>query len=377
MSETSLQKDAINKVDSSKRPSILQVSRPFFTSSELSYVHSFTIPEQKKLTFNQRKHQIYQYVFQIVRALKLPLRVLGTTMNYYQRWYLFNKFEEMNDATDLENDTYTIALTCLFLASKNEDCIKKLKDIQAVSNRQRNDKSLMQQQYLDLQRKAIMNIEFKLLQVIKFDFINGSSIQSTDQLVVQFCKKLEVDYKTTMYSWLISFDLMSTPLCLIIPPHCIALAIIIVTLNLKPKEIRLKYTQDDASNSSPKLNEILETIDCYEGFRCPETLVNEGIIYILDYYVHQMNFSILNEFMPSIDLETGKEQIFKFMDLKSRFNDLKILDQKSCSTEKLLKQDEYLSCWDYSIGLKGSSRFISSNKRRRFDSEFEKLKRSN
>jgi len=57
-------------------PTIVQVSRPYFTSSELKYLHAFTIPEQKKLTYNQRKHQIYQYVFQIIKILKFPLRVL-------------------------------------------------------------------------------------------------------------------------------------------------------------------------------------------------------------------------------------------------------------------------------------------------------------
>lgn len=360
-------------------PTTVQVSRPFFTSAELKYIHSFTIPEQKKLTYNQKKHQIYQYVFQIIKILKFPLRVLGTTMNYYQRYYLFNKFEEMNDGTqqDLEKDPYTVTLACLFLASKNEDCIKKLKDIQSVGNKLRDiddeNKIQMNSSYIDAQRKCIMNIEFKLLQVIKFDFKNGSNVQSIDQLVVKFCKKLSIDYKTTMHSWLVSFDIMSTPLCLMIPPHCIALAIIIVTLNLKPKDLHTKYNKADPDLPPSDLNEILEKIDCYNDFRCPETLVNEGIIYILDYYVHQMNFSILNDYMPSIDKDTGKEQIFKFMELKSRFNDLKVLSEKSCLDPSSLRQDDYLKIWDYNVGLKGSARFILGNKRRRFNLELDAL----
>lgn len=362
-----------NGSQTSSRPSILQVSRPFFTSVELSYLHSFSIPESKKLFYNQRKHQIFQYIFQIIKVLKFPLRVLSTTMNYYQRWYLFNIFDENSDHNDLESDSFTIALACLFLASKNEDCIKKLKDIQAVGNKLKNETLANQQSFIESQRKAILNIEFKLLQIIKFDFINGSTIPSIDQLVVQFSKKLNIDYKNSMYSWLISFDLMSTPLCLMIPPHCIALAIIIVTLNIKPKEIMTKYKKDETDIPASKLNEILEKIDSFEDFKCPELLVNEAIIYILDYYVHQMNFSILNEYMPAIDFNTGKEQIFKFMELKSRFNDLKILNQKSCLSESLLKQDEYLKIWDYSVGSKGSSRFMLSNKRRRFNSERDKL----
>lgn len=361
-------------------PSIVQVARPFFTSAELKHLHSFTIPDHKKLSYNQRKHQIYHFVFNIVRVLKFPLRVLATTMNYYQRYYLFNSFEEESDGEepDFEKDPYTVALACLFLAFKNEDCIKKLKDIQSVGNKIRevDDKvKVHNMSYADAQRKVIMHMEFKLLQVIKFDFKNGSNVQSVDQLVVKIGKKLGIDYKTTMFCWLISFDIMSTPLCLIIPPHCIALAIIIVSLNLKPKDLNTKYNKADTTSSPEYLNSILEKIDCYGDFRCPETLVNEGILYILDYYVHQMSFSILNEFMPAVDAETGKEQIFKFMELKSRFNDLKVLSQKSCNNYNLLNQDEYLKIWDYNIGSKGCSRFILGIKRRRFNLELDAVEK--
>lgn len=369
--------DAVLTPPPAKVPTVTQVSRPFFTPAELSYLHSISIPDHKKIAYSQRKHQIFQYVFQIVKALKFPLRVLSTTMNYYQRFYLFNKFEEMTDddnGSDLEKDPYTVALTCLFLATKNEDCIKKLKDIQAVANRIRDyelDKALSPS-FVDLQRKNIMLLEFKLLQVLKFDFINGTKSFSVDTLLVQFAKKLGLDYKSSMYAWLISFDLMSTPLGLTIPPHCIALAIIIITLNLKPHDLQNKYNQitvDEAAEDD-HLGDILERIDSLGDFRCPETLVNEGIIYILDFYIHQMNFSILNDYMPLVDPRTGKEQIFKFMNLKSNFHDLKILNEQSCA-KPLLQKDAYLRRWDFSVGAKGAARFMLSNKRRRFDKEYD------
>lgn len=296
-------------------------------------------------------------------------------MNYYQRYYLFNKFEDPSDnqdlLQDLEKDPFVIATACTFLASKNEDCIKKLKDIQTIANKLRDiDDNDPRGIYLDTQRRAIMGVEFRLLQAIKFDFVNGSSSSvSVDQLVVQFSKKLNIDYTNTMHSWLICFDIMSTPLCLMIPPHCIAVAIIIITLNVKPHELIHKYNKGEPQLSSSNLNTILESIDCYAQFRCPEPLVNEGIVYILDYYVHNMNFLILNEYMPAIDADTGKEQIFKFMDLKSRFNDLKILSQASCNDREWLRQDMYLQPWDYSVSAKGSTRFMLGNKRSRFELE--------
>lgn len=363
-------------------PTILQVSRPFFTLAELSHLHGNTIPDSKKLAYNQRKHQVFQFLFQLVRVMKFPLRVLAAAMNYYQRYYLFNLFEEPKDQNpdsdsivEFEKDPYLVAYTCLFLVTKNEDCIKKLKDIQTVGNRLR-DIDQDSRNYknggssaptiFEVQRKVIMSLEFKLLQVLKFDFINGAAnIPSVDTLVVLFSKQLGIDYKLTLFAWLVSFDLLSTPLCLVIPPHCIALAIVIVTLNLKPKDIEAKYNEESDTKS---ISEILEVLDCMRDFRCPEPLVNEGIVYILDYYVHQMNFLILNDYMPAVNAESGKEQIFKFMDLKSRFNDLKVLSEQSVSSG-LLKQDPYLRKWDYNVGTKGAARFVISNKRRRFDAE--------
>lgn len=373
-------------------PTILQVSRPFFTLAELSYLHSNTIPENKKLAYNQRKHQIFQLLFQVVKIMKFPLRVLATAMNYYSRYYLFNVFEEPNDQnpesdslTELEKDPYLVAYTSLFLATKHEDCIKKLRDMQLVANKLREvdqDVKVVNKStgtllpLIEMQRKIIMSLEFKLLQVLKFDFLNGAAnVPSVDYLVTLFSKELGLDYSLTLFSWLVSFDIMSTPLCLVIPPHCIALAIVIVSLNLAPKDIKAKYGPTD---EEPKdISEILENIDSMGMFRCPETLVNEGIVYILDYYVHQMNFLILNEYLPPVDPDSGKEQIFKFMELKLRFNDLKVLSEQSVSANNLLKQDLYLRKWDYSVASRGAARFIISNKRRRFDTEFAVLRPQN
>ena len=312
-------------------------------------------------------------------------------MNYYQRYYLFNKFEDLNEGDilssimyksnveviqELEKDCYIVAVTCLFLASKNEDCIKKLRDIQIMANKLRDiedeskSNSQLGQAVLENQRRAIMAIEFKLLQIIKFDFNNGCPQESLDQLVAQFSKQLQLDYKASLFAWLVSFDLISTPVYLMIPPHCIALAIIIITLNIKPNDIKSKYQQ--LHENDVDYSEILDRID-NEDFKCPELLVNEGILYILDYYVHQMKFSILNSYLPAVDANTGKEQIFKFMELKSRFNDLQCIQEKSI-TKNLLKQDDYLNNWNYSLGVKGSARFMTGNKRRRFDLEVENKK---
>lgn len=431
------------KKDDVEKPFVVQISRPFFTSLEISYLHSFTIPITKKIPYNQKKQKISQFIFQIIKILKFPLRVYNSTMNYYQRFYLFNLFEDFDSRkidlkrikvencdiiSKLENDPFVVVLSCLFLATKNEDCIKKLRDIQIVANTLResdintstningskneingvmkseNDTLGFNSQnyntdsagngilssstslFLEVQKKAIVSLEFKLLQTIKFDFIKSCIIDSIDQLVVQLSKELSINYKVTLYSWLMSFDIMSTQICLMVPQHCIALALIIISLNINPIEIFTEYETDISNdnnfpNSSNKsnddqINKILENIDGYMISKCPETLVNEAIIYVLDYYVHQIKNSILRHYMPEIDPKTGKDQVFKMMELKLRFNDLKLIDQTSCCHIKSLKEDEYLNMWDYSIGSKGSARFMMNNKRKRFNSEIKVIRTS-
>lgn len=376
-------------------PSIVQISRPFFTHKEISYLHNQTIPESLKPHYTNIKNNVFQFLFQIIKQLKFPLRVLATAMNYYQRYYLFNKFETNNNSGgggnggnggatfDFSDDPHTIAITCLFLASKVEDCIKRLKDIQTIANKLR-DQNIDENKiiessglsYIDHQRKHILSIEYKLLQIIKFDFNNGPITirTSVDNLIIQFCKNMKINYKLSMLAWLINFDIMSTPLSLVVPPHCIALAIIIISLNLNPIEIKLNHEpqeeEEEEEGNYLSAQEILQSIDS-DDFKCPEVLVNEAIIYILDYYIHQYQISILNVYLPLIDSESGKEQGYKFMKLKSEFNEIKIMDETSCS--KLLNEtDEYLNKWDYTISSKGSTRFMLSNKRRRFNKELEK-----
>lgn len=357
---------------SSEKPHLLEISRPYLTPNEISYLHSLTISEDKKVVYSQRKHLIFNYIFQIVKILKFPLRVLNTTMIYYQKYYLFNEFNDSSeDFTDLEknmeNDPYSIALTCLFLASKNEDCIKKLRDIQMVANKIRDVNLNEDQNYLDLQRKVLLTIEYKLLTVLKFNFNNNSLIlPSLDTLVIQFAKIKKLNYTQSLFCWYIAFDLMSTPINLMLPPHCISLGILIVVSNLDTSELMTLY--DDTADGIKSVK--IERTD----FNCSELLVNESIIYILDYYIHQYNFSVLKEFLPAINKKTGKEQIFQFMNLKSKFNNIKLINEISCSRQ-LLESDNYLKLVDYSVGSKGSNRFMLGNKRRRFNKELDAVKK--
>lgn len=370
----------------SDTPTITQVSRPFFSHEEIEYLYSLTIPENLTLAYLQKKHQCFAFAFHIVRSLKFPLRVLGTAMNYFHRYYLFNRFVDParlppEDAGLVDLDPLLVTVTCIFLASKNEDCIKKLRDIQITASKAagwdlRPDYSLAPPTtntpapFLERQRRTIMALEFKMLQNLKFDFLNGCSVLnvgSLDVLTVQFAKKLNIPYRLSLFAWIMAFDLLASPLALIVPPHCIAVAILVVSLNLKPNDITTNHDSDDHANDTESLEQILNNLDCHAMFRCPEPLVNEAIIHILDYYIHEMQKSSLTDFIPSVDSELGKEQVFKFMDLKLRFNDL--ARPASTIASLSLHNDHYLKIWDYLLANKGCVRFMLSSRRPRFNKE--------
>ena len=47
-------------------PSIVQISRPFFTHKEISYLHNQTIPESLKPHYTNIKNNVFQFYFKLL-----------------------------------------------------------------------------------------------------------------------------------------------------------------------------------------------------------------------------------------------------------------------------------------------------------------------
>lgn len=65
-----------------------------------------------------------------------------------------------------------------------------------------------------------------------------------------------------MLCWLINYDIIQTPLSLVVPPHSIALAIIIIALSLNPREMNLQHHEigEDDEQEITKIKKILSEL---------------------------------------------------------------------------------------------------------------------
>lgn len=243
-------------------------------------------------------------------------------MVYYQRYFLHNKF----DTTVY----YDIALTALFIASKNEDTIKKLRDIIVIGNQIRNNAMNVEQ--VELYKKKILRLEFKLLETISFDF----RVYHVEEFLVKIGKELGVAKDIAYLGWLISVDSFQTVTLLKVPPHAVAIACLILASRIKSVEFKCDYRK----------------------FHTSEAAVNESLLDLLDLYINSYNYTGLVNFYP--DLKNT------FIDIKLDYTEIHGLKEQQFSA---LSKDEYFKDRDFS---NGERRYMLGSQKKRLYNEISK-----
>lgn len=309
------------KLDSEKPTliSTVQLSRPFLTRQQIKYAQNRTISNIS--IYDQRRNQIFHFLLKICISLKFPMRCLESAMIYYQRYYLYNEF----DTTSY----YDIAITALFITSKNEDTIKKLRDIIMIANQIKN--TIMKPELLEQYRKKIIRIEFKLLETMSFDF----RFNHIEEYLVKIGKDLKISKEICSLAWLISIDSFQIDIGLKIPSHSIALASLIIACKLKNHDLKFKA----------------------ETYYTTDNSINEGLIDLLDLYVHHFNFSNLVGFYPEF-----KD---KFINIKLFYAHAKGFSDQDI---KILEKDEYFKERDFS---NGERRYMLGNQKKRLFNEIQ------
>ncbi|ODQ58760.1 hypothetical protein WICANDRAFT_17597, partial [Wickerhamomyces anomalus NRRL Y-366-8] len=281
--------------------STIQLARPFLTKSQIKHAQERTI--ESSTVYEQRRNQIFNFLMKICVSLKFPTKTLETAMIYYQRYFLFNKFDIAI--------YYDIAITSIFIASKNEDTIKKLRDILLVSNQIRN--TFLNQDQLELYRKKILSLEFKLLETISFDF----RLFHVEDFLIKISKSLKIPKDIGYLAWLIAYDSYQTEIALKVPPQTIAIACISLATKLKDFETTIRsefyYTSDNS--------------------------VNEALLDLLGLYINSYNYTGLASIYP--DFQN------KFVEIRIPLSDAQGLKEQ---TADLIKEDDYFKDRDFSIG---------------------------
>ncbi|ODQ80912.1 hypothetical protein BABINDRAFT_20269, partial [Babjeviella inositovora NRRL Y-12698] len=259
------------------------VSRPFLTPDEISTLRRKTCPSLS--TYVARRRQAATVLAYVIRQLKFPLKLLHTALTYYQHFYLHHVFN-LDHHTD-------VAVTCLFLASKTCDTIKKLRDILAAAQLVNPDDGvpypgfIVNNESLDDQRRRVMHWEKKLLEVMSFDFRNNINCL-VDSFLVKYLKAAIPDTTTVVgenmkfLSYVLTFDVANTDMSLLYPSHVIALACIQLAGCLD----ELYALLDSGPLLRSQHDSLLESINTrsMDKFRVPTSLVRGAYRALLEFY---------------------------------------------------------------------------------------------
>lgn len=292
---------------STKFETQLSLSRPFLTRKELQLAHRNTIPDRR--TYIQRKLTIFKFLSDVCIHFKFPRRTLETAIYFYQRYYVFNKFE-----TEM---CHTVATSCLLLSCKQVETFKKVNELCTISLRLRNVTNI-KQETIENFKKRVFQIELRILEACGFDYRINSHVH-IDEYIVKLGKQLNLDQYICHLAWVIAYDVLKLDIILMVPQHTIALA----TLKIASELVNLP-------------NFPLE--DKYVEFKTTLESINEAYFDILNYYINIFDTCHLKDnlpvnALPSVNLE-------RFMELKRKAGQESGLKEL---TEQDYGKDKYLT----------------------------------
>lgn len=252
---------------SSKFETQLLLSRPYFTKKQLLRAQTNTIPDRR--AYNQKKIAIFKFLSDICVQLKFPRRTLETALYFYQRYYVFNRFE-----TEL---CYTVATSCLLLSCKQVETLKKVNEICSLSMRLRSVANITPD-ILDNLKKRVFQIELRIMEACSFDFRVNNYVH-IDEYVVKIGKELKLDYQTCQQAWIIAYDVLKLEILLVVPQHTIAIA-----------SLRISYELLYSREGWPMIR--------YNTFETDESSVNEAYFEILNFYINSFESCDLKNNLP-------------------------------------------------------------------------------
>ncbi|KAG2185933.1 hypothetical protein INT43_002371 [Umbelopsis isabellina] len=163
------------------------------------------------------RHGSCTFIQTVGKKLGFPQTTISTAQALYHRFYLFYSIR-----TYSPND---ISITAIYVASKIEETIKKLRDIFVVihSVKHPESKELDPEQVSEERRRRIIGYEKLMLETLCFDF----QIRHPYEVMVKFVKYINVHQdidgrEVARKAYMLLVDSYKTPLCLEYPAHSIA-----------------------------------------------------------------------------------------------------------------------------------------------------------
>ncbi|WBW71700.1 Lsk1 associated cyclin [Schizosaccharomyces osmophilus] len=245
----------------------IRLSRPFYSENEITRIMQSRDPKE-----NGFKMQAFNWISEMSRSLKFPVRTSGLAMLLISRIQLFYSLAEL--------PLIECATACLFVACKVEDTAKKLREILLIHFQHKHPglDADTHAQIIDEVKRKVLGLERMILELLCFDF----RVRDPHTYVIKFAKSLNFTPNTITVAWNICTDAYRTFAPLKYPVSVIAIAALSITCKLQ------KLSQPIIPRNF-----------------CAPTLLTEGAIAdLLDLYMHFQPYTILGQMYPT-DLLLG------------------------------------------------------------------------
>ncbi|KAI0807117.1 cyclin-like protein [Fomes fomentarius] len=158
-----------------------------------------------------------EFLYRLGVSLGLPSSAMYTAATWFHRFYMRYSMEDYH--------RQDVAASCIFLATKTEECGRKLRDVAKVvcSKINKIDIKQIPDDSKDVEecQTSILLTEEVLLEGLCFDFVVDSPHA---ELVDLFDARSSNNQQVEECAWSIANDSYRTPLCILYPPKVVAAA---------------------------------------------------------------------------------------------------------------------------------------------------------
>ncbi|KJA13966.1 hypothetical protein HYPSUDRAFT_1074518 [Hypholoma sublateritium FD-334 SS-4] len=155
-----------------------------------------------------------EFLFRLGASLVLPTSAMCTAATWFHRFYMRYAMEDFH--------RQNVAASCIFLATKTEECGRKLRDVARLYQAKVKNVDITtipaDSKDVDNCQAAILLTEEVLLEALCFDFVVDSPHAELLDLFDTLHSPLEIQE----YAWSLAHDSYRTPLCILYPPRIVA-----------------------------------------------------------------------------------------------------------------------------------------------------------
>ncbi|KAK3819678.1 MAG: cyclin-like protein [Benniella sp.] len=192
--------------------SINRISRTYYSKQDQFTIYTSRHPGFSMHRQNDMRRDSCEVIAAIGKRIGFPQHTISTAQLLLHRFYMFNSIPESGSE---------VVMACLFVSSKVEDTIKKLKDIMMATYSYRHPEAAdwdPESKEGEEQRKRVLSYEKMVLESICFDF----RIIHPYKYVIKFVKLMQGSQHLAQQAWDIARNSYKIGVCLEYPPHTIA-----------------------------------------------------------------------------------------------------------------------------------------------------------